>query len=429
MDITDVNASFEREPLAHPYGFKGGYLSELWQSAVLLSDSEGRHSVGLGTQSVLWSDASVFAGHTEAGGNVLMFAVLEHAAQLSRGRSWETPAELLDELLPRVHEYARRVTERPDLRQTFVLNALVALDNAAWLLHAESTGSASFDRMVPQEFREALSYRHDSVAAIPAVGYAATARELRALADEGYVVVKVKLGHPGRPEEMLERDMARVAEVHEVFRDRETPYTASGRIPYYFDINGRYDDIDRLKRLLDHADQIGALDHILVVEEPFPETVEVDVSDLPVRCAADESAHTDADAVRLMDMGYGAMALKPVAKTVSMTFKIAAAAHARGVPCFCADLTVNPILVDWNKAFAARLAPLPGLEVGLLETNGRQYYRAWKQMEAYHPQAGASWTRLADGLFRLTDEFYDRSGGIFDESPHYRDLVQPPANE
>jgi hypothetical protein len=29
--IEDVDAYFEREPLRAPFGFKGGYLSELWQ--------------------------------------------------------------------------------------------------------------------------------------------------------------------------------------------------------------------------------------------------------------------------------------------------------------------------------------------------------------------------------------------------------------
>lgn len=424
MEITDVNATFEREPLVHPFGFKGGHLSEIWQPATLLTDPDGRQAVGLGTQSVLWSDPAVFAGHTETGGNVLMFAVLEFAAQLSREASGATPMELLDDVFPRAYAYSRSITERPDLRRTFVLNALVALDNAAWLLDADRRGIRSFNEMIPPEYREAFAHRHDRVASIPAVGYGTSPAELDALANAGYFVIKVKLGHPGSADEMLERDMQRIAEVHEVFKDRETPHTESGEVPYYFDINGRYDDVERLQRLLEHADRLGALDRILVVEEPFPEDYEADVSGLGVRVAADESAHTDADARRLIDMGYGAIALKPVAKTVSMTMKIAAEAHARGVPCFCADLTVNPILVDWNKAFAARLGPLPGLEVGLLETNGHQYYRNWSRMESYHPCAGASWTRVEDGLFRLDDEFYARSGGIFDVADHYRDLLQ-----
>jgi len=44
-------------------------------------------------------------------------------------------------------------------------------------------------------------------------------------------------------------------------------------------------------------------------------------------------------------MGYGAITLKPIAKTMSMSLKIAQLAYERSIPCFCADLTVNPILV------------------------------------------------------------------------------------
>jgi len=104
---------------------------------------------------------------------------------------------------------------------------------------------------------------------------------------------------------------------------------------------------------------------------------------------------------------------------MSMSLRIAKAAHEKGIPCFCADLTVNPILVDWNKNVAARLAPLPGMKIGVLESNGHQNYRDWEEMMKYHPCCGAAWTRSVNGLFRLDDDFYARSGGIFETSPHY----------
>ena len=36
ITIARVGANFEREPLVRPFGFKGGYQSEIWQSATLL---------------------------------------------------------------------------------------------------------------------------------------------------------------------------------------------------------------------------------------------------------------------------------------------------------------------------------------------------------------------------------------------------------
>lgn len=427
IEISRVNATFEREPFRTPYGFKGGYVSRLWQPITYLESVAGNHAVGLGTQSVLWSDPAVFASHSEDGGNALMFAVAEYAMQLAAKRAVETPIQLLDEILPATYDYARKITGRPDLRKTFVLNALVSLDIAAWILFAHENALPSFDEMLPAEYRAALSHRHDQVASIPVVGYGSSPSDMSVLADEGYFVIKVKLGHPGHQSEMLEQDMRRIEEVHRVFKDRETSYTETGRIPYYFDINGRYEEIDTLQRLLDHADAIGVLERIVVVEEPFPESYEADVSQLGVRLAADESAHTDADARKLMDMGYGAIALKPVAKTVSMTLKIAAEAHRRGVSCFCADLTVNPILVDWNKSFAARLPPLPGLEVGLLETNGHQFYRNWDRLKTFHPRAGSPWTIAEEGVFNLNDEFFKASAGILENSEHYLNVVSPPS--
>jgi len=372
--IAEVSSNFEREPLRRPFGFKGGYMSEIWQTAALAVGSSGARRIGLGTQSVLWSDARVCAAHSESGGNALMYAITERALALARDRAFTTPVDLLEQILPEVHEYARAVTAQPDLRMTFTLNALVPVDNAAWLVYAAETVRESFDAMIPAAFRPALAHRHREVAAVPLMAYTIPIPEIRKATDAGFFVMKIKIGQPGTQEEMLEKDKARLSEIHAAIGHLETPHTTNGKLPYYFDANGRYESKDTLQRLLDHARRIGAFDQIAILEEPFPESLEVHVDDLGVRVAADESAHTDADAARRIDLGYGAIALKAIAKTLSMTLKIARVAHERGVPCFCADLTVNPILVEWNKSVAARLAPFPGLGLGLLETNGHQNY-------------------------------------------------------
>ena len=425
--IVATASDFEREPLVRPFGFKGGYMREIWQTAVQLESDSGHRRVGLGTQSVLWSDAAVFASHAEAGGNALMYALTERALALSREAGpFRTPLELQDAILDAAHDYGKAVTGRPTLRRTFTLNALVSVDNAAWLLYAAENGLRDFDAMVPEEFRPALASRHRLVAAIPLMAYAVPVAEIREAAAQGFFFMKIKIGQPGTQAEMLEKDKARLSEIHAALASVETPHTRDGKLPYYFDANGRYESKDTLRRLLDHARAIGAFDRIAVVEEPFPEELEVEVGDLGVRVAADESAHTDADAARRIDLGYGAIALKPIAKTLSMTLRIARLAQQRGVACFCADLTVNPILVDWNKVVAARLAPLPGLSLGLVETNGHQNYRNWEAMRRHHPCFGASWTVPADGVFRLDDDFYARSGGIFLPSEHYEAMFRRP---
>ncbi len=228
---------------------------------------------------------------------------------------------------------------------------------------------------------------------------------------------------------MLEKDKQRLSAIHKAIGHIETEHTHNGKLPYYFDANGRYEQKETLVRLLDFAKKIGAFDQIAIIEEPFPEESEVYVDDLGVRIAADESAHTDEDALKRIQMGYKAIALKAIAKTLSMTMKIAKVAHEHQIPCFCADLTVNPILVEWNKAVAARLAPFPGLGLGLLETNGHQNYKHWETMVSYHPYPDASWRKTVKGVFNLNDDYYKKSGGIFAPSKHYEDMFKHQTKE
>ncbi len=398
-------------------------MSEIWQTVSYLESSSGAHSIGLCSQSVLWSDASVFASHSEGGGNALMYAMTERAMQIVNGQTFTSPVDLLDAILPEVYAFGQKVTSNPQLRKTFALNALVGLDNAAWLLYAKENGITTFDGLIPAAYKPALSSRHDKVAGIPLMAYAIPIDEIKAATDQGYFFMKIKIGQPGTQEEMLEKDKARLTAIHQAIGNVKTSYTQNGKLPYYFDANGRYEKKETLMKLIDHAKSIGAFDQIAIIEEPFPEELEIDVSDIPVRLASDESAHTVEDAVKRIEMGYKAIALKAIAKTLSMTMKIAQAAHERNIPCFCADLTVNPVLVEWNKNVAARLGSFPGIgNLGLVESNGHQNYRNWKTMLGYHPRKDAPWVHVKKGVYELDKEFYKTGGGIFDPMPHYEEM-------
>ena len=421
--IDRVDSDFEREPLIRPFGFAGGFMTESWQSYSYLKSSSGIHTIGLCTQSVLWSDGKVFAANSESSGNALMFAVTERAMQMVRGQTFTTPIELLDMIFSELEKYGRKITSNPQLRQTFILNALVGLDFAAWLLYAKENGFDTFDEMIPAEYRSALSERHNKVASIPLMSYNIPVNEITGAVEAGYFFMKIKIGQPGTQEEMLEKDKERLTAIHNAIGRAKTPYTKDGKLPYYLDANGRYLEKETLLNFLGHAEKIGALDQIAIIEEPFPEQLKTDVSDIPVNLAADESAHTDKDALERIDMGYRSIALKAIAKTLSMTLRIADAAHKHNIPCFCADLTVNPVLVEWNKNVAARLGPFPGIgNTGLLESNGHQNYRNWGTMMGYHPRRDAPWVKVSDGVYETGEEFYSTSGGIFDTMPHYESL-------
>jgi L-alanine-DL-glutamate epimerase-like enolase superfamily enzyme len=427
ITISHANSNFEREPLVRPFGFKGGYMSEIWQTISLLESEAGNTGLGLDTQNVLWSDAAVFANNSEAAGNALMYAITERAMQLVKGMTFTTPIDLQEAILDEVYAYARKATSNPDLRMTFALNALVGLDNAAWMLYAKENGYTNFDQLIPKAYQPALSHKHDKVASIPLMAYNIPIEEITEAVDQGYFFMKIKIGQPGTQDEMLEKDKGRLTAIHKAIGEKRTKYTSDGKLPYYFDANGRYEKKETLLRLLDHAKSIGAYEQIAVIEEPFPEHAGIDVHDIEIRLAADESAHTDLDALERIEMGYKAIALKAIAKTMSMTMKIAQVAHEHDVSCFCADLTVNPILVEWNKVVASRLAAFPGLGgMGLMETNGHQNYKNWETMRGYHPYPEANWAKTQEGVFNLDKDYYEKSGGILTPSEHYMNLVLPP---
>ena len=249
--------------------------------------------------------------------------------------------------------------------------------------------------------------------------------EIKAAVDSGYFFMKIKIGQPGTQEEMLAKDMARVSQIHAVLKDCRTPYTKSGKLPYYFDANGRYEKKETLLRFIDHLKKIGAYEQVAIIEEPFDEYADIDVHDIPLRLAADESAHTVKDALERIEMGYRAMALKPIAKTMSMSMKIAQAAFEKGVPCFCADLTVCPAMVEWNKAVAARLPAFPGIgDLGLVETNGHQNFRNWETMRRDLAYPDAHWTRTERGVFECDADYWAKSGGILEPMPRYEKMYE-----
>jgi L-alanine-DL-glutamate epimerase-like enolase superfamily enzyme len=424
--IRSVGLDFEREPLIRPTGFKGGYLTELWQPVARLESDSGQSHIGIGTQSVLWCDPRVLAKHAESAGNAMMLSITDHALQMLVGESFTNPVELLDRILPEVHAFATRVTGLPDLRRTFALNALVPVDNAAWLLYAAENGLRTFDEMIPPEYRSGLSTRNTAIASLPSVTYGLPIEDVVRAANDGYFVIKLKLGSPGTQAEMIEKDIARFTAVHRALAGIETVHTRDGKLRYDVDPNQRYEKKETLLRLLDTARKIGAFDQIAFMEEPFSDENDAHVGDVGVPIVADESVTRAVDANRRIEQGYAGFAVKGIAKTLSETLKITKLAHERKMICMAADLTVNPVLVDWNKNVAARLAPLPGFTTGMMETNGHQQYRRWSEMTSWHPCADASWRRVEGGVFRLDDDYYARSGCIFEEPAHYRALVTPP---
>lgn len=419
IKIKKAALDFRCEPLTAPFGFKGKYLTELWQTVVYIETDNGFSAACPGTISVLWSDANVFAEHSPADSSALMRDVTSRALDMIRGESFVYPNELINSLVPELKRYADSICNR-NVAETFVLNALVGLDYALWSVFAGENGLGSFDDIIPDFARPALSCRHERLAHIPLVSYAVDKNGLENLLESGTALIKIKIGKAcgnGLTVEedmktMLEWDKARLSEIHTIAKRYSTKLSKSGKIRYYLDANGRYDSLSRLEALLDHAEKIGALDSIELIEEPFAPETEIFVGDLPVTINADESAHSLADVEKRLSLGYKAVALKPIAKTMSVSFDMAAAIHRAGGECLCADLTVVPLLAEWNKQFAARIGALSGMNCGCIEINGNQNYKNWDALGTLLPD-GLEFKAESNGAFELDKDYYKNGGILF----------------
>jgi L-alanine-DL-glutamate epimerase-like enolase superfamily enzyme len=439
VKITGYRFAVHKETLAHPFRFKGGAFTEKWITVTSLHTSEGFAETGIGGLAVLWSDPEVFFSRSEAGGNLAMALIAEEAARLLVGTevglgteagSTETrsPLAIIPDLAGRLEGYARAVTGLSRVRKTFILNCLVSLDFALWKLLARERGTEDLSvedlsALIPEDCRPGLREKHPRVARVPLVGYGMPPEKAAALADEGCFLLKIKLGPAGSQEEMLRADKDRLSALHEALKNKETPHTSAGRVLYYLDANGRYESEAALLRLLEHADSLGMLGRIALLEEPYPEDRNICVAKLPVRVAADESVHGPEDVALKADLGYRAFAVKPAGKTLSLSFMTIREAHRRELPCFVADSACVPLLVEWNKNIAARLPALPGLSSGILESNGEDHYARWKDLVAQHPAAGAPWISADRGFYPTGEEFFRCSGGIFRSCDTYEGLL------
>jgi len=424
MHIVETDLEIQREPFARPFGFKGSAFHEKWNMVVRLKDVDGSEAFGIGGLAVLWSDAAIFEAHTEMGGNLLQASVLEYALQQVKGRTFADPMALFDAIEADVFAYAQAITNNEGVRRTFALIAMVALDNAAWLLHAKQMGLATFDEMIPEVFRPFMSHHQSHVALVPAVGYTLPMDELRTILNDGAYILKIKIGHSGEEEEMVQKDMAWLSQIHNMACQYETGMTDSGQVLYYLDANGRYGKKESMARLLGHAGKEGFLDRVVLIEEPFAHPREVDVHGLPARFAGDESIETVGDVNTRLEQGYGAMAIKAAGKTLSLAFRMVETATQAGVPCFVADNACVPVLVEWNKNVAARLPAFPGVKGGLMESNGPENYGTWDRMLSEYPMPNGSWLRPQGGAFVLGEDYYQQSGGIFEEPTVYTDLLR-----
>lgn len=407
MRIDKCKIGYVKEKLMKPFGFKGGYVSDVWQVAVTVGDGECQ-ATGLSIQSVLWSDAMVFQKYGQEKGDQLMYETTKYALGLLKNIEFDTPFQATEELFEKCYEHIVKVTGE-DIRKTFVLNALVAVDMAIWLFYAKKNKIVSFSELTN------LPKEQERIASIPLITYSTTIDEIKEILVNGEFFLKVKIGNE------YEWDKKRIKNIHELTKGYQSEYTSTNRPVLYLDANGRYESKEHLQSLIEFLDKERILSEIGVFEEPFSEDKQYDVSDIPCLFACDESAHSVHEVKERYQQGYRSLALKPVAKTLSESLVMLEYANEMNMKTFIADLTVNPFLLELNRNVAARIKTLDCVTVGLLETNGSMNYVNWEKMIEYHPLGRKGFLQAEKGVFELKD-YYRNDGGIFMESPYYNHL-------
>ena len=318
MKIINTSVSYTTEKLKQPFGFKGGFLTELWQVKVCI-ETNGYFGEGQGVQSVLWSDAQVFADCGEFEGNKLMLEITKYAASALLNKEIKCPIDVIDEIYLDVLQYAQ---EKKKVRETFVKNALVAVDNALWNLYAKINHTEDLMSLIPDKYKNGLSFRQDKLCNIPLITYGLKSEDIKSLLDSGSPLLKIKIGFDAggtlSKKEMVEWDFNRVKEIHQIVKEYKTEYTVSGNVLYYLDANGKYSDLEQLNAFISLLGNEGILERVILFEEPFDENNKTNVSNIPVRFVADESIHSLNNVIERYQLGYKAIALKPIAKTLHL---------------------------------------------------------------------------------------------------------------
>jgi len=62
------------------------------------------------------------------------------------------------------------------------------------MLYAREKNTELFDNLLPDEHKQALSYKHEKLAIIPLITYGIPIAEIKDIVKEGYFFLKIKIG-------------------------------------------------------------------------------------------------------------------------------------------------------------------------------------------------------------------------------------------
>jgi hypothetical protein len=116
----------------------------------------------------------------EAGGNALMFAMTAYALKLLKGGPSRIPSLSTTSSLRKFTPTARR-SPQPAAAANLCAQRPRGRGQRGWLLYAKENGITSFDGMIPEPFKPALSQHHAKAASIPLMAYTIPIEEIRRL--------------------------------------------------------------------------------------------------------------------------------------------------------------------------------------------------------------------------------------------------------
>ncbi len=89
-----------------------------------------------------------------------------------------------------------------------------------------------------------------------------------------------------------------------------------------------------------------------------------------------------------------------------------------GIPRFCDNLMVNPILVNWNRNVFRTIPPFFGLGRGIMEPNCGITYEKWAEIKEKYPYVDTGWTQATFGVFEVNECFYTTASSVLN-APTY----------
>ncbi len=374
FEITNCEVRYIRDSIS---GFKFGntIINSLLQAVIKITISDGnRFTDGYGQAGLCppWNDKSPARSNISLSEKENeMKKIISFTIGKYKNSTFNTPLELYDNLISEITDFSFSVNPENPVPPLMIMNSVSAVDLALWETYARFKEKNVFE-VIPEDFKNYFSGDHKQVIVLHTVGGTDSLDSIQeAINKEGICAFKIKLG--GDPD----WNKQRIKDIHSRFgnMDTESSIFNDGKISYTFDLNEQCRDSEDLFRLVDFLDKTGIAGRTILIEEPFfRDNYSARVDNPGIDMEADERLVSVEDVVRVFELGYKRIAIKPSARTFSESLKMVIKGLELGMKPGVMDLTNGVPFAFPAGVLTASKLPQYGSELPFLETNGRQYY-------------------------------------------------------